>query len=103
MAAATGVAGTAPRAARSAHAPRHTLRAALPWLAPLLVVATAFYLWPTIQAVRLSLTNATLLRDDAQYTLETYAQTLSDPTLASVLRITLIFVAGSIIGQLVLG
>jgi multiple sugar transport system permease protein len=48
------------------------------------LVATAFYLWPTIQAIRLSLTNATLLRDDAQYTLETYGQTLSDPTLGSV-------------------
>ncbi|HYH89696.1 MAG TPA: sugar ABC transporter permease [Solirubrobacteraceae bacterium] len=105
MATASAGAGVAPAAARtrSARPGRHSFRLALPWLAPLLTVATAFYLWPTIQAIRLSFTNATLLRDDAQYTLETYGQTLSDPTLGSVLRITAIFVAGSIIGQLVLG
>jgi multiple sugar transport system permease protein len=104
MAATAGVARAAPRTTTgAASVRRHSLVEALPWLAPLLAVATAFYLWPTIQAIRLSFTNATLLRDDAQYTLETYSQTLSDPTLTSVLRITLIFVAGSIVGQLVLG
>jgi multiple sugar transport system permease protein len=94
-------AGTTTRAARAPR--RHSFRLALPWLAPLLTVATAFYIWPTLQAIRLSFTNATLLRDDAQYTLQTYGQTLSDPTLGSVLRITVIFVVGSIVGQLVLG
>jgi multiple sugar transport system permease protein len=94
-------AGGATRSAGTAR--RHALTVALPWLAPLLAVATAFYLWPTLQAIRLSFTNATLLRDDAQYTLQTYGQTLSDPTLGSVLRITVVFVAGSIIGQVVLG
>jgi multiple sugar transport system permease protein len=93
----------APARTRTVTARRHSLRSALPWLAPLLAVATAFYLWPTIQAIRLSFTNASLLRDDAEYTLQTYGQTLSDPTLGSVLRITLIFVVGSIVGQLVLG
>jgi multiple sugar transport system permease protein len=103
----TTVGAGALRAGRSggtARAPAgNPWRIALPWLAPLLVVATLFYLWPTLQAIRLSFTNATLLRDDAQYTLQTYGQTLSDPTLGKVLRVTVIFVAGSIIGQLAVG
>jgi multiple sugar transport system permease protein len=93
--------GRTTRRARVAHP--NSWRAAAPWLAPLLAVATAFYVWPTLQAIRLSFTNATLLRDDAQYTAQTYTQTLSDPTLGKVLSVTAIFVAGSIVGQLVVG
>jgi multiple sugar transport system permease protein len=103
MATATAGAARARTTTRTAAPSRHSLRLALPWLAPLLAVATAFYIWPTLQAIRLSFTNASLLRDNADYTLQTYGQTLSDPTLGSVLRITVIFVAGSIIGQLLLG
>ena len=57
MATASAGAGVAPTAARtrSARPSRHSFRLALPWLAPLLAVATAFYLWPTLQAIRLSL------------------------------------------------
>jgi len=81
----------------------NTWRTAAPWLAPLLAVATAFYVWPTLQAIRLSFTNATLLRDDSHYTAQTYGQTLSDPTLGKVLGVTAIFVGGSIAGQLLVG
>jgi multiple sugar transport system permease protein len=97
-------AGGEARAARAGRTGRRdSMRTALPFLAPLVAFATVFYLWPTLQAIRLSFTNATLLRDDASYTLQTYGQTLSDPTLGNVLRITAIFVVASILGQLAIG
>jgi len=76
---------------------------ALAWLAPLLAVATAFYLWPVVDAVRLSFTDATLLRDGYGYTVETYTRALTDAALLRVLGVTAIFVFASIAGQLLLG
>jgi multiple sugar transport system permease protein len=73
------------------------------WLAPLLAVATLFFLWPVINVIRLAFTDTTLLREDYGYTLETFAQTLGDPALGQVLGVTTIFVAASVAGQLLLG
>jgi multiple sugar transport system permease protein len=82
---------------------RRRLSPAVPWLAPLVAIATLFYLWPALQVIRLSFTNASLLREGSSYTLETYSQTLSDPTLGKVLGVTVVFVGASIAGQLALG
>lgn len=76
---------------------------ALPWLAPLLAVATVFFLWPVLNVLRLAFTDSTLLRDDYTYTLQTFEQVLSDPSLGKVLGVTAIFVAASVVGQLLLG
>jgi multiple sugar transport system permease protein len=76
---------------------------ALPWLAPLLAVATVFFLWPVLNVLRLAFTNSTLLRDDYAYTVQTFEQVLSDPSLGKVLGVTGIFVAASVAGQLLLG
>jgi multiple sugar transport system permease protein len=76
---------------------------AAPWLAPLLALATVFFLWPMVNVLRLSLTNSTLLRDDYAYTLDTFQQTLTDPSLPKVLGVTAIFVGASVAGQLLLG
>jgi multiple sugar transport system permease protein len=76
---------------------------ALPWLAPLLAIATVFFLWPVLNVLRLAFTNSTLLRDDYAYTLQTFEQVLSDPSLGKVLGVTGIFVAASVVGQLLLG
>jgi multiple sugar transport system permease protein len=94
------------RQTRRAPAPavqRPRIPPALAWLAPLLAVATAFYLWPVIDAVRLSFTDATLLRDGYGYTVETYTRAITDTALPRVLGVTAIFVFGSIAGQLLLG
>jgi multiple sugar transport system permease protein len=80
------------------HAP-----AQLPWLLPLLVIATVFFLWPVVNVIRLAFTDTTLLRSDYAYTLQTFSQTLTDPALPGVLAVTAIFVAASVAGQLVLG
>jgi multiple sugar transport system permease protein len=72
------------------------------WFAPLLAVATVFYLYPVIEVLRFSFTDASLLKPDYSYTLSTYGDFLNKNTL-SALRITAIFVAFSVIGQIVLG
>jgi multiple sugar transport system permease protein len=102
---------SAPAASRVAHRPRsvHThgprLRTPpqLPWLAPLIAMATLFFLWPMINVIRLAFTDSTLLRNGYAYTLQTFSQALTDPALPGVLVVTLIFVAASVAGQLGLG
>jgi multiple sugar transport system permease protein len=88
-----------------AHPPGSRRRAPdhLVWLAPLLAMATLFFLWPLINVIRLAFTNSTLLRDDYSYTLSTFSQALTDPSLPGVLVTTVIFVGASVAGQLVLG
>ena len=73
------------------------------WLAPLLAVVTLFYLYPAFEVLRYSLTNASLLKPDYEYTLSTFTQTLSDPVLYRVLKTTVIFIVASIVLQLILG
>ena len=85
------------------HGPRVHTPPQLPWLAPLAAIATLFFLWPVINVIRLALTDTTLLRGSYAYTLQTFGQTLTDPALLSVVGVTVIFVAASVAGQLVLG
>lgn len=73
------------------------------WFAPLLAVATVFYLYPVIEVIRFSFTNASLIKPDYAYTLSTYREALGNPTLPEILRVTAIFVVFSVVGQLVLG
>jgi multiple sugar transport system permease protein len=98
---ATTAVGTSQRVGRTVGGWR--VPPAVPWLAPLVAIATLFYLWPAVQVIRLSFTNTSLLREGSSYTLETYSQTLSDPTLGKVLGVTVVFVGASIVGQLALG
>lgn len=92
------------RTARTGRGPRgRRAPEALPWLAPLLAVATVFFLWPVLNVLRLAFTDSTLLRDDYTYTLQTFEQVLSDPSLGKVLAVTGIFVGASVAGQLLLG
>lgn len=92
------------RTARTGGGPRgRRAPEALPWLAPLLAVATVFFLWPVLNVLRLAFTDSTLLRDDYTYTLQTFEQVLSDPSLGKVLAVTGIFVGASVAGQLLLG
>jgi multiple sugar transport system permease protein len=83
--------------------PRFQAPEQLAWLAPLLALATLFFLWPVLNVIRLAFTNANLLRDGYEYTLQTFGQTLTDPALPSVLGVTAVFVAASVAGQLLLG
>ena len=73
------------------------------WLAPLITVATLFFLWPMLNVIRIAFTDTTLLRDGYSYTLQTFSQTLSDPGLPRVIGVTAVFVGASVAGQLLLG
>jgi multiple sugar transport system permease protein len=73
------------------------------WLAPLITVATLFFLWPMLNVIRIAFTDTTLLRDGYSYTLQSFSQTLSDPGLPRVLGVTAVFVGASVAGQLLLG
>jgi multiple sugar transport system permease protein len=102
--AAPTVHGVSRRAQPGLHLPRGLRPPAhVPWLAPLVAIATLFFLWPVLNVIRLAFTNMTLLRDGYSYTLQTFSQTVTDPALPSVLGVTAIFVAASVAGQLLLG
>jgi multiple sugar transport system permease protein len=73
------------------------------WLAPLFLVLAALYLYPLMDVTRLSLTNATDATAPVQYTLASYRNVLGSSEFLAMARVTGIFVAGSIAGQLVFG
>lgn len=73
------------------------------WMAPLLAAVTLFYLYPTLEVLRFSLTDASLLQPGYDYTLGTFADLLTDPVLLQVMLVTAIFVFASIALQIVLG
>jgi multiple sugar transport system permease protein len=75
----------------------------LVWLAPLAVLLLATYVYPAIDVIRYSFTNATLLAPTFDYTLASYEAVTRNPDLAGILRVTFIFVAASVLLQLVLG
>jgi multiple sugar transport system permease protein len=73
------------------------------WLFPLALLLTAFYLCPVLEVVRTSFTDATLLNSAYTYTLASYRSVLADSALPQIWLATVIFVAGSVIGQTTLG
>lgn len=73
------------------------------WMAPLLAVVTLFYLYPALNVLRFSVTNASLLEPNFSYTLESFREVLTDPLLRHVVWITALFVLGSIVLQLIFG
>lgn len=75
----------------------------LPWLAPLLLLLGLFYLYPLIDVVRLSFTDITLVGGPYRYSLASFANVLASVDLTEMARITAIFVAASVAGQLLLG
>ena len=75
----------------------------LGWLFPVAVLLTVFYLYPVLEVVRISFTDATLLNSTYAYTLDSYRSVLADSALPRIALATIIFVAGSVIGQTALG
>ncbi len=73
------------------------------WLFPVAILLAVFYLYPVLEVVRISFTNATLLNSGYVYTLDSYRSVLADSALPRVWLATVIFVAGSVIGQTALG
>ncbi|WP_290590151.1 sugar ABC transporter permease [Alicyclobacillus sp.] len=76
---------------------------ALPWFVPLILVVGLLYVYPVLDVVRLSFTNAGLLHPGYQYTLRSYVDMLRTGDLGQTLWITIVFVFFSVVFQLLLG
>jgi multiple sugar transport system permease protein len=74
-----------------------------PWLTPLALVLLFVFLYPVIDIIRLSFTDATIGESDVNYTTQSFAQLLRSPDFVPMLRITLLFVLGSVVFQMLLG
>jgi multiple sugar transport system permease protein len=75
----------------------------LVWLFPLTLLLFISYLFPAIDVVRFSFTDATLLNPDYEYTLQSFRAVLANPDLPQILRTTFVFVVSSVVLQLTLG
>ncbi len=73
------------------------------WLAPLLLLLATLYLYPLIDVFRLSLTDATDAAMPTHYTFASYRSALGSSEFLAMMRVTGIFVAASVAGQLVFG
>ncbi len=73
------------------------------WLLPLALLLLATYVWPAIDVIRYSFTDATLLNPEFDYTTATYQAQVANPDLPGILWVTLLFVVSSVVLQLVLG
>jgi multiple sugar transport system permease protein len=73
------------------------------WLLPLAVLLLISYVYPAIDVVRFSFTDATLLNPDYDYTLQSYANVAANRDLPIILKNTMIFVIASVVLQLLLG
>ena len=73
------------------------------WLLPLVVILVATFVYPIIEIIRLSFTDAGLTGGDYSYTLGSYRRLLGSPYFFEMLKATVIFVAVSVVFQMFLG
>ena len=70
---------------------------------PLALLLLATYVWPAVDVIRYSFTDATLLNPEFDYTTATYQSQVANPDLPGILWVTLLFVVSSVVLQLALG
>lgn len=75
----------------------------VPWLIPIGVVLLLLFVYPTIEVIRYSFTNASILTKDFVYTFGSYRSVFTNPHTYSGLRTTVIFVFFSVIFQVLIG
>lgn len=73
------------------------------WLLPVGVLLVVFFAYPLADVLRLSFTNANLVRPGFSYTLSSYANLFGDPDFYYMLSITLIYVFASVALLLIIG
>jgi len=73
------------------------------WLAPALVFVTAVLVYPTLDLLRLSFTDAHTAGAAYSYTIASFRDLLADPAFYGMVGVTLVFVASSVSLQLGLG
>ena len=80
------------------------IRGPLPWLLPVFLMLLLFRLYPMVEAIRLSFTNASMIGDESRYVgLETFRRVIGDASFGEVLGNTAVFVGACIVLQLSLG
>jgi multiple sugar transport system permease protein len=75
----------------------------LPWLLPLGIILVFVFLYPILEIIRLSFTNASLLDSEFSYTLDSYISLFSQTGFFQMLFVTAIFVTFSVGFQLFFG
>jgi multiple sugar transport system substrate-binding protein len=73
------------------------------WLLPAVALVSVVLIYPMLDLVRLSLTDATVAGTRYAYTLESYRALLTDGSFYGMVGVTAIFVTGSVILQLTIG
>jgi multiple sugar transport system permease protein len=73
------------------------------WLLPAVALVTIILIYPMLDLLRLSLTDATVAGSRYRYTLESYRVLLADGAFYGMVGVTAIFVAASVILQLTIG
>lgn len=73
------------------------------WLLPMVLFLGSFYLYPLLDVIRLSFTDASLISETYNYTLKSYQRLLMDPRTLHSLRITLIFAFSNVVFQIIFG
>ncbi len=73
------------------------------WLAPLALLLLVSYVYPALDVVRYSFTDATLLNPKYEYAMQSYGNIAANRDLPLILQKTAIFVAASVISQLFFG
>lgn len=76
----------------------------LTWIVPAILFLLTFRLYPLLEAIRMSFTNMNLVQPDYQYVwLESFQRVVSSPSFWTMAKVTIIFVAISVVLQIVLG
>jgi multiple sugar transport system permease protein len=73
------------------------------WLLPSIILLSIVFLYPLIEVVRLSFTDASLVEQSFTYTFESYLRLFTSPRFGHMLGITAFFVFFSVTFQLILG
>jgi multiple sugar transport system permease protein len=75
----------------------------IPWLLPLMAILLFVFVYPIVEIVRISFTDANLVESEYSYTLDSYIGVFSSPGFIEMLLVTGVFVFGSVLFQIVLG
>jgi multiple sugar transport system substrate-binding protein len=76
---------------------------AIRWVLPAVALVTMILIYPMLDLLRLSLTDATVAGSRYRYTLESHRALLADGSFYGMVGVTAIFVAGSVVLQLIIG
>jgi multiple sugar transport system permease protein len=80
------------------------LNTPLTWIVPSVLFLLTFRLYPLLEAIRMSFTNMNLIQPTYRYVgFESFNQVVSSPSFWTMARVTVIFVAISVVLQIVLG